>query len=185
MGVFGRLREDIVNAFVSIAKGHTVTWKNMWRERQTLQYPDVRPVLPPRYRGIPGLHPELCIVCGSCAKTCPTQAITIEGRRIEGTRHRELVRFHLEAGRCMFCGLCEEACPAKPVKAIRMSNVFELAAANKASLALDLPRLFELWKTKPVEVPEEEYLASTPRKLAERDLAKKAAGGEGAAGAED
>lgn len=183
MGVLTRLRNDLINTFVSIAKGHRVTWRNLWRERVTLQYPRERPQLPERYRGIPGVHPDLCMVCGACSKACPAQVITIEGRKIEGTRHRELIRFHIEAGRCMFCGLCEEACPTKPVKAIRMSNTFELGAANKASLVLDLPRLHEIWKSKPVDVPEEEYLATSPKKLAERDLAKKAA--EAAAGAVD
>lgn len=182
MGLFGRLGEDILNTFVSIMKGHRVTWRNLWRERVTLQYPDQRPVIPERFRGIPGVHPELCIVCGSCARACPVQVITIEGKRIEGTRYRELTKFQIEAGRCMFCGLCEEACPAKPVKAIRLSHVYELASFNKASLVFDLPVLYEIWKSKPVDVPEEEYLASSPRRLAERERAKAVVGGSVPAG---
>ncbi|NLB95137.1 MAG: NADH-quinone oxidoreductase subunit I [Armatimonadetes bacterium] len=176
MGLLARLRDDIFNTFVSIMKGHQVTWRNMWRERQTLQYPDERPQLPERYRGIPGVHPELCIACGACVKACPVGVISVEGRKIPGTKHRELVRYTIEAGRCMFCGLCQEACPTKPVKALRMSNMFELAAGNKRSLILELPQLEAIWHTKPVEIPEEEYLAATPRKLAERDLAAAAAG---------
>ena len=176
MGVISRLKGDVINTFVSILKGHGITWKNMWRERVTLQYPDERPDLPERYRGIPGLQPDVCIVCGACAKVCPVQIISMEGKKIAGTKHRELTKFHIEAGRCMFCGLCEEACPTKPVKAIRMSNTFELAVCNKEALILDIPRLLEIWKTKPVDVPEEEYLAAGPRKLAERDLAKIASG---------
>lgn len=176
MGLFGRLVDDLVNTFVSILKGHQITWRNLWRERVTLQYPNERPKLPERYRGLPGLHPELCIVCGACAKACPVQVINIQGRKIAGTRHRELVRYQLEAGRCMFCGLCEEACPTKPVKAIRLSNTFELAVADKSALVLEIPQLLEIWKSKPVEVPEEQYLAATPKKLAAQELAKQAEG---------
>jgi NADH-quinone oxidoreductase subunit I len=176
MSVFGRFKEDIINSFVSIVKGHRITWRNMWRERQTLQYPDERPELPERYRGIPGVHPEVCIVCGACAKACPVQIITMEGKKIAGTKHRELTQFSIEAGRCMFCGLCEEACPTKGVKAIRLSNVYELANENKTALVLNMPELLAIWKTKPDEVPEEEYLANSPRRLAERDLAAKASG---------
>ncbi len=176
LGVFARLKADIANTFVSIMKGHWVTWSNMWRERQTLQYPNERPVLPERYRGLQGVHPELCIVCGACAKACPAQVITIEGRKIAGTKHRELTRYILEAGRCMFCGLCEEACPTKPLKAIRMSNAYELSAGNKGALILEMPQLEVIWRSKPVEMPEEEYLANTPRKQAERDLAAAASG---------
>lgn len=183
MGLLGRVKHDLINAFVSIFKGHQVTWRNLWRERVTLQYPNERPTLPERYRGLPGVHPELCIVCGACAKACPVQVISIEGRKIAGTRHRELVRYQLEAGRCMFCGLCEEACPTKPVKAVRLSHTFELAAASKNALVLNIPELFEIWKSKPVEVPEEEYLAATPRKLAEQELARQASGETAAEGA--
>ncbi|MDH7571328.1 MAG: NADH-quinone oxidoreductase subunit I [Armatimonadota bacterium] len=177
MGVLTRFKHDLINTFVSFAKGHRVTWRNMWRERVTLQYPHERPWLPPRFRGFPGVHPELCIVCGACAKACPVQVITIEGKRIPGTKHRTLTGFYIEAGRCMFCGLCEEACPVKPVKAIRMSNTFELAAADKSTLVFDIPALLEVWKSKPVDVPEEEYLQTGPRALAERELARAAEAG--------
>lgn len=184
MGVLSRLRDDLVNGFVSILKGHGITWRNMWRERVTIQYPKERPVLPERYRGLPGINPELCIVCGACGKACPVQIITMKGEKIEGTKQRRLVEARIEAGRCMFCGLCEEACPVKGVTAIRMSNVFELASGNKRALVLELPELQEIWKSKPIDVPMEELLANAPRALAERELAKKAAASADAASAD-
>jgi NAD-dependent dihydropyrimidine dehydrogenase PreA subunit len=49
---------------------------------------------------------EECVACGSCAATCPVEAIK-EG---EPT-------YSIDAGECVECGSCAEVCPTGAIKA--------------------------------------------------------------------
>ena len=130
----------------SIAKGHIVTFVNLFRKKVTLQYPEVRWELPEGYRGFPGLpvDPEtgqdVCIACGACARICPTQLITVEGHLTEDKK-RIVDCFVMQAGLCTFCGLCTEVCP---VDAIVMTDNYELAVFSKDDLIYDRAKLNEL-----------------------------------------
>jgi formate hydrogenlyase subunit 6/NADH:ubiquinone oxidoreductase subunit I len=44
-----------------------------------------------------------CILCGTCARVCPAQCLTV--RKKEG-------RWEYEPFACVSCGVCVEACPA-------------------------------------------------------------------------
>lgn len=46
-----------------------------------------------------------CIKCGKCEKTCPSQAITLQGNVPV-----------IDYGKCGGCGLCADACPKKVIK---------------------------------------------------------------------
>lgn len=48
-------------------------------------------------------NPEVCILCGICAKVCPSQCITVR-------RKDELWEYDPYA--CVFCGVCAAACPS-------------------------------------------------------------------------
>jgi len=130
----------------SIAKGHIVTFVNLFRKKVTLQYPEVRWELPEGYRGFPALpvDPETgqdaCIGCGACARACPTQLITVEAHMGEDKK-RIVDSFVMNAGLCMFCGLCAEVCP---VGALVMSDNYELAAFSREDLIFDRRKLNEL-----------------------------------------
>ncbi|SUZ55789.1 uncharacterized protein METZ01_LOCUS8643, partial [marine metagenome] len=92
----------------------------------TIQYPEVKTPLSPRFRGKLALMrydngEERCIACNLCSAVCPAQAITIEStEREDGTRRT--TKFEIDAFKCIYCGFCEQACP---VDSIIETNVFE------------------------------------------------------------
>jgi len=50
--------------------------------------------------------PEVCTMCGRCAKACPTDAIT--GKR--KTKKEEGIPFRIDEEKCIKCGMCFESC---------------------------------------------------------------------------
>ncbi len=114
----------------------------------TVQYPDEKLDIHPRFRG---LHEHLrdednkekCVACGLCAKACPSDCIKIESIEDEdGVRKAGI--YEIEMLRCIFCGFCEEACP---VGAIHLTTKYELAACNLEDHFYDKDRLMVPKKT--------------------------------------
>jgi NADH-quinone oxidoreductase subunit I len=67
----------------SILAGLVVTFKHMFRKKDTIQYPEEKHAFGPRYRGVPALvrdqdGREKCVACYMCQWVCPPLAITIE-----------------------------------------------------------------------------------------------------------
>jgi NADH-quinone oxidoreductase chain I len=117
-------------------KGFAVTFKRLFAPKITIQYPEEKRDMAPRFRGLPSLRvdPEsgeaLCVACGLCARICPTSCLEMHVvPSAEGDR--ELGEFILKAGRCMFCGLCSQVCP---VDAITMSGEYELSVMERDGL---------------------------------------------------
>jgi NADH-quinone oxidoreductase chain I len=139
-------RREAINTVVSIVKGHIVTFRNLFRKKVTMQYPEVRWELPAGYRGAvslpvdPDTGKDLCIGCQACVRVCPTQLLTVDTHMGEDKK-RVVDAFHAEVERCLFCGLCEEVCP---VDAIRMSKNYELAEFSRENLVYDRAKLNEL-----------------------------------------
>lgn len=108
------------------------------RRRVTVQYPDERPYLPPRYRGriILSRDPdggERCVACYLCSAACPVDCIALQATETqEGRRYPEF--FRINFSRCIFCGLCEEACPTY---AIQLTPDFEIGDYNRQSLVYE------------------------------------------------
>ena len=117
-------------------KGFAVTIKRFFRPNVTINYPEEKRLMAPRFRGLPSLRtdPEtgeaLCVACGLCARICPTSCLEMHVVPSE-EGDRELGEFILRAGRCMFCGLCSQVCP---VDAITMSNEYELSVMGRDGL---------------------------------------------------
>ena len=74
----------------------------------------------------PGTGAQTCIVCDQCAKACPDDLIALGGHREPGQKIKVLDYFDFNLSRCSFCGLCAEVCPTKPIKALIMSEDYEL-----------------------------------------------------------
>src|SRR4029077_5573571 len=66
-----------------IVRGLSLTLRHVFRKKVTQQYPEQRPVLSARFRGIPVLVTDQngrtkCVACQLCQFVCPPEAITIE-----------------------------------------------------------------------------------------------------------
>jgi len=130
----------VLNFFRSLVlleflKGFSVTGRYLFKRKVTLQYPEEKTPLSPRFRGMHALRrypngEERCIACKLCEAVCPAVAITIElAEREDGTRRT--TRYDIDQNKCIFCGLCEEACP---VDAIVETNLLEYVAYSKSDL---------------------------------------------------
>ena len=64
-----------------LLKGLGVTLRTMTRRSITEQYPDVKPELPPRSRGVIALLEENCTSCMLCARECPDWCIYIDSHK--------------------------------------------------------------------------------------------------------
>jgi len=141
------LAREIAYGAKSLLQGLWITILHFFRPNTTLQYPRERPVLAPRYRGLHGLTaaPDgdlTCIGCGSCAKGCPDQVITMKAEKREGHKGRYPVEFEIDLNSCCFCGLCAEVCPTAP-KALVLTKEYEFVASDRAGLVLTREILLE------------------------------------------
>ncbi len=114
-----------------IAKGLTVTMKNLFRSRVTTQYPEQRLTPSRRTRGNQLIwNRDKCTGCATCARTCPQGVIRIVTS--VGERNRYVVdTFEVDTGYCIFCGLCVEACP---YGVLFMGYDYELAKYRRGEL---------------------------------------------------
>jgi NADH-quinone oxidoreductase subunit I len=109
-----------------------------FRKRDTVQYPDEQPYLPPRYRGriILSRDPdggERCVACYLCAAACPVDCIALQKTEDEDGRwYPEF--FRINFSRCIFCGMCEEACPTY---AIQLTPDFEMSELDRQNLVYE------------------------------------------------
>jgi NADH-quinone oxidoreductase subunit I len=108
----------------------------------TTQYPEERTKLPEAYRNFPFLVSEdaadpmgtlRCVACQICEKECPPQCIYIEKSRdkkpdANGRMQIYPVAFDIDTAVCMSCQICVEVCP---FDAIKMDQVFEIAATDR------------------------------------------------------
>ncbi len=107
---------------------------HMFQRRVTVQYPDVKPEFPPRYRGriILSRDPdggERCVACYLCAAACPVDCIALQAAQDEyGRRYPEF--FRINFSRCIYCGFCEEACPTYAIQLIPDIEMSEYLRPN-------------------------------------------------------
>jgi NADH-quinone oxidoreductase subunit I len=102
-----------------LLRGMRVTGKYFWKKKFTVQYPEEKTPVSPRFRGIHALRrypngEERCIACKLCEAVCPALAITIEAEaRADGSRRTTL--YEIDLFKCIYCGLCEESCPVDSI----------------------------------------------------------------------
>lgn len=120
---------------LGLVKGLGVTLKNMTKPKVTYRYPDEPLLMPNRFRGIQHFDPEKCIVCNQCARICPTDCITLTGKKHPEKRGKVIDTYTINFETCILCDLCTEVCPTG---AITMTNNYELAVYSRDELFKDL-----------------------------------------------
>jgi len=131
-------------------KGFLTTLKSIFTKPVTIQYPEVKRPVHPRFKGRHYLKRyddglEKCIGCALCAAACPADAIFVEAsentdeeRYSPGERYASTYEINLL--RCIFCGYCEDACPTE---AIVLGHDYELVYHHRRSAIITKEGLLE------------------------------------------
>ncbi|AUH52465.1 NADH-quinone oxidoreductase subunit NuoI [Chromobacterium sp. ATCC 53434] len=130
---------------VELVKGLMVTGRYFFARKITVQFPEEKTPISPRFRGLHAQRryangEERCIACKLCEAVCPALAISIESEeRDDGTRRTS--RYDIDLTKCIFCGFCEEACP---VDAIVETHIFEYHGEKRGDLYYTKPMLLAI-----------------------------------------
>ncbi len=116
--------------------GLKVTAKHLFAPAITVQYPYEKLELSDRFRGALAFHPDVCISCEMCIRACPSACITLEAKRNEETKKKDLAWYRIDFGKCNYCRLCEEICPTKP-KSVHHSREYELTFDGRGDFLVE------------------------------------------------
>jgi len=128
-----------------LLKGLSLTGRYMVTRPFTLQYPEEKAPVSPRFRGLHALRrypngEERCIACKLCEAVCPALAITIEAEpREDGSRRT--TRYDIDLFKCIFCGFCEESCP---VDSIVETRLYEYCFYEQGEQIMNKEKLLEM-----------------------------------------
>lgn len=128
-----------------LLRGLSVTLKYFFAKKVTLQFPEEKTPISPRFRGALALRrypngEERCIACKLCEAVCPALAITIQAEeRSDGTRRT--TQYDIDAFKCINCGFCEEACP---VDAIVLTREMHYHQQNRGENIITKEKLLAL-----------------------------------------
>ena len=102
-----------------LVKGLALTGRYMFARKITIEFPEEKTPISPRFRGLHALRrypngEERCIACKLCEAVCPALAIGIDSEeREDGTRRT--TRYDIDLTKCIFCVFCEESCPVDSI----------------------------------------------------------------------
>ena len=129
-------------AFGMTLRGLATVFARVPEGTVTIQYPEEKTPVYPRFRGRHKLHRfedtglEKCVGCSLCAAACPADCIRVvaaentpQMRVSAGERYAAVYEINLS--QCIFCGYCELACP---FDAITMGHDYELSDHSRSDL---------------------------------------------------
>jgi NADH-quinone oxidoreductase subunit I len=120
----------------ALAKGLRLTLATFFSRPVTIQYPEHKREVAPRWRGIHYFERD-CVACGLCVAICPSQCIRLVAVEMDnGERYPEI--YEINTVRCIYCGMCAEACP---VNAIKLGRNYEFVGYRREELVLDKEKL--------------------------------------------
>jgi NADH-quinone oxidoreductase subunit I len=123
---------------IALLRGIWAVLRHTFRRRATIEYPEQKAYLPPRWRGriVLARDPdggERCVACQLCAVVCPVDCIALQATEDDqGRRYPEF--FRINFSRCIFCGFCEDACPTY---AIQLTPDYEMSEYQRQSLVYE------------------------------------------------
>jgi NADH-quinone oxidoreductase subunit I len=140
------MRDYIKSLFLlELMKGFGVTGRYLFKKKFTVQYPEEKAPVSPRFRGLHAQRrypngEERCIACKLCEAVCPALAITIEAEpREDGSRRT--TRYDIDLFKCIYCGYCQESCP---VDAIVETRVYEYHFENREDSIMTKDKLLAI-----------------------------------------
>ncbi|HEX6269213.1 MAG TPA: NADH-quinone oxidoreductase subunit NuoI [Anaerolineales bacterium] len=141
---------SVLDPIVELVRGLGTTLKMMVERPVTIQYPEEKRKVHPRFRGRHVLKRyenglEKCIGCSLCAAACPADAIFVEAAENTDERRfspgeRYASTYEINMIRCIYCGYCEDACPTE---AIVLGDNYELSFFDRRSAIYTKDMLLE------------------------------------------
>ena len=165
---------DIFSGLSTVLIGMRETWRHLFRESTTLQYPHVQFQLPPGSRMQLFNNVDDCIGCYKCDRICPVDCIYIDTVKAKSTEdlgkastgnpiRQHVVRFDIDMFKCCYCDLCTTVCPTE---CLYMTDKFEATVFERSN------GIFHFSKYEPALA--QEMLAQQAQEDAEAAAAKAA-----------
>lgn len=153
----------IWKAISSTSKGLWITFRYVWAVKPvSIEYPEVREVLPEKSRMRLYNDAENCISCTQCALACPVDCIYISSVKREDSeeipktntghpKKLELTQFTIDEALCCYCGLCTTVCPTE---CLTHTKEYEFAVYDINDMKYDyLDQEVINWRTRIVKNP--------------------------------
>jgi NADH-quinone oxidoreductase subunit I len=137
---------NVYNSVVAVSKGMWITFKHVWAVKPvTIEYPEVKEVLPDTNRSRLFNDAENCISCTQCALACPVDCIYLASQPYDKDHETqkttsghpiklELTQFTIDTALCCYCGLCTVVCPTE---CLTHSNEYEYSSYEVDQMKYD------------------------------------------------
>ena len=130
--------KDVWEGFWTVLVGMKITWRHLFTQKVTLQYPEERWQLPPKSRMRLFMKYEDCIGCGQCARACPVSCIYLKADKRDAKAPAifaangqpiklDVHVFDIDMSLCCYCNLCTYPCPTD---CIYMTPEYEFATTD-------------------------------------------------------